>query len=142
MNPASLDYLAERFGIRVDPQLWRRTDEELAFLEGLEHLGMVKILCTDGNLAYFQKSNGQTFDGHIQHFQGKVQPFGTAEAQKAVTMAGGEKPKRAYTPAAAKKLTAAEGGGDQSDPVFQKATKSRPSARKQRVDALLKELLG
>ena len=78
---SSLDYLADAYGIRVDPAVWRRTEETLALITGLESLGPLKILCTNGNLAYFagQRRDGAIFiiDGHIQKFEGEVRPYGS-----------------------------------------------------------------
>lgn len=89
----TLLFLREFYDLRLDEACWRRTDEELALLRGLEHLGQVKILATNGNLAYYETSDGAVFDGHIQHFEGAVRPWGSAVRVAAARKTASAKPK-------------------------------------------------
>lgn len=54
---------------------WRPTQRTRGHIAGLEHVGTLEILCTDGVVAYFASADNKTFYGHIQKFSGKVKPL-------------------------------------------------------------------
>ena len=51
---------------------WRWVFPNTGTLRGLEHLGTVAILCTDGCEAYFHVGGDQVLHGHLKNFIGPV----------------------------------------------------------------------
>lgn len=153
MNKATLTYLHEKHGLLLDSAQWRRTDESCALITGLEHLGQVKILCTNGNLAYFETAEGRVFDGHIQHFEGEVEPWGTAAKRANSGPSGqvGQPCKHCNLPiiltASAgwlapqgARCSAAAHEPQSADPVFAAAKRRQPSKRAKFLAEVFNEL--
>lgn len=55
---------------------WRATASSHGVISGMEHMGELTILCTDGVVAWFEgEGNMPLFYGHVQHFSGEVKPL-------------------------------------------------------------------
>ena len=60
-------------------QGWRATLRTHGNIRGLDHVGQLEILCTDGIVAYFaicgtDVSSTELFYGHVKDFTGEVKP--------------------------------------------------------------------
>jgi hypothetical protein len=73
LNSDGLSKLQAEYGTIYIPwreyAKWRPTQPTSGLIDGLEHLGELTCLCTDGLQAWFERQNGDVFLGHVGNFR-------------------------------------------------------------------------
>lgn len=116
LNVAALVALMDRHNFTLparDFPNWRPLARVFGALKGLEHLGDVQPLCTDGIVAIFLTPDGQLLHGHLKNFPEQTKPLHSVDApeKKATTKtAKPSKPRRKSPKAAAAALLLEELG--------------------------------